>query len=77
MGLGFGLMGIGSVLVLAIIIIPIILLVNHTSSNSSQNTTTTPQSASNHALDILNERYARGEITDEEYRIKKEALVKK
>ena len=33
--------------------------------------------SSNHALEILAERYARGEINDEEYRLKKIELSKK
>lgn len=65
--MGFGLMGIGLLLPLLLIGIVIAYVMGWRPTQSNQG----PTSASeNHrsALDILNERYARGEISQEEYR---------
>ncbi|MFO8234948.1 MAG: SHOCT domain-containing protein [Bacteroidales bacterium] len=67
-GMGFG-MGwwwiIGLIFILAIIW----LLIRSTNQNNSQSSI-----ESKSALDILNERYARGEIDQEEYELKKRDL---
>lgn len=71
-GYGYGMMGYGwgwimMIGVLVIVVLGVLALfryLQHPSSTSRNN-------ASNSALDILNERYARGEISDEEYKRKK------
>lgn len=76
-GYGYGMMGYGwswimMVGVFVIVVLGIIALFRYlqNSSNSSS------QTLGNSALDILNERYARGELSDEEY-LKKKAEIKR
>lgn len=73
---GYGMSLIGLVfaciimlLILAAIILGVVLLVRYL--RKSQNN---PQMPYNNALNILNERYAKGEISDEEYKKKKAEL---
>lgn len=74
-GYGYGMMGFGwgflmMIVILVAVIFSIIALVRflqRTSPNPSSN-------IGNKAMEILNERYARGEISDEEYKRKKAEL---
>jgi putative membrane protein len=75
MGYGYGIMALGLILglgTLAVIVFGLTLLLRffrqphqHFMGGPAQN-----------ALDILNSRYAKGEISDEEYRAKKAELMK-
>jgi putative membrane protein len=66
---GWG-MGWGWIIGLAVLVLIIWLLVKVTSQNNSQK-----QSGSKSALDILKERYAKGEISKEEYKEKKNDIL--
>ena len=75
-GMGFGLLGLlfmllfwGGLILLAVWLVRIIF------SSSSNNNSSTPQSGkSSNALEILAQRYARGEITREQYEIMKQDI---
>jgi putative membrane protein len=72
---GFGGMGFGVAwwwIIGLILVAAIIWIVRTIGQNNNQNNTTKNKSA----LDILNERYARGEIDKEEYETKKRDLGK-
>ena len=75
MGYGFGYGGIFMMLIpivlVAIIVYAILKLTGHSNLNGHYNNI-----RSNSALDILNERFARGEITEEEYNQKKNMILK-
>ena len=75
MGYGFGYGGIFMMLIpivlVAIIVYAILKLTGHSNRNGHYNNI-----SSNGALDILNERFARGEITEEEYNQKKNMILK-
>ncbi|GEK92174.1 SHOCT domain-containing protein [Alkalibacterium kapii] len=58
--------GLKFLVIIGAVVIVARLLMNHSSNNRS--------SQSNHAIDILKERYARGEISEEEYRDKLKKL---
>jgi Predicted membrane protein len=65
MGFGWGFIMMAGILIVFILgILALIRFIQRTGPNSSGNMRNT-------ALEILNERYARGEITDEEYKQKK------
>jgi putative membrane protein len=73
---GFIMMFIG-LLVIGLLIYGLVLLSRHSRSNQSGFTQTFPSTASaSNALDILNQRYAKGEIEDDEYTRKKTALTR-
>ncbi|MGO1470682.1 MAG: SHOCT domain-containing protein [Tissierella sp.] len=67
-GMPYNIMGswIVPIILIAIIGISIYMIVNNKKDNNN--------TRSNSALEILNERYAKGEINDEEYKKKKENL---
>jgi len=75
MGYGFGYGGIFMMLIpivlVAIIVYAILKLTGHSNRNGHYNNI-----RSNSALDILNEHFARGEITEEEYNQKKNMILK-
>ena len=75
MGYGFGYGGIFMMLIptvlVAIIVYAILKLTGHSDFNCHYNNI-----RSNGALDILNNRFARGEITEEEYNQKKNMILK-
>lgn len=76
MGYGYGMMGYGwgwfmMIGVVVLTVLGIVSLINYLQLSSR----TSCHSNSN-ALNILNERYARGEITEEEYNQKKSQLKK-
>lgn len=48
----------------------------HEQSTKAQETTTPPIDTTMKALEILNERFAKGEILEEEYKSKKELILK-
>jgi putative membrane protein len=52
---------------LSLLILGVVLLIRHLRSTGQNNT----QPTISNAMNILNERYAKGEISDEEYKIKK------
>lgn len=71
-GYGYGMMGYGwewlmMIGVVALTILGIVALVRYLQQSGKHN----HQITGNSALNILNERYAKGEITEEEYKIKK------
>jgi putative membrane protein len=75
-GLGFSFGSIGliiMVLFLGVIIAGAVWLIRLV-VNSSQGTPTTPAGRESNALELLNQRYARGEITREQYQLIKEDL---
>ncbi len=69
--MGFGMMG-GGFFGLIIIVVIIYLIVN--SNNGSSGYHTNNYTKGNNALEILSERYAKGEISEEEYLKKKKIL---
>lgn len=76
-GYGYGMMGYGwgwlmMIGVIALTILGIVALVRYLQHSSRPNY----QPAGNNALNILNERYAKGEITEEEYRSKKAEITR-
>ncbi|MHB8962352.1 MAG: SHOCT domain-containing protein [Saccharofermentanales bacterium] len=78
MGFGYGygwvLMLVGGLIVIGIIALIIYALVRGTTVSGKSGSTTpteTQQENVSRALSVLAERYARGEITDEEYKQKK------
>lgn len=83
MGYGYGygwvLMLVGGLIVIAIIAVVIYLLIRaiNISGKSSSSTQHEMQTANtSRALAVLAERYARGEITDEEYKQKKSEITR-
>ncbi|KAF5029223.1 hypothetical protein DSECCO2_650810 [anaerobic digester metagenome] len=76
MGYGYGMMGYGwgwfmMIGVVVLTVLGIVALINYLQLSSKTN-----GHSNNNALNILNERYARGEITEEEYNQKKSQLKK-
>lgn len=74
MGYGYGMMGYGwgwfmMIGVVVLTVLGIVALINYLHISSKPN-----GRYDNNALNILNERYARGEITEEEYNQKKTQL---
>lgn len=72
MGYGYGMMGYGwgwlmMIGIAALTILGIVALLRYLQKSGKQNYRT----AGNSALNILNERYAKGEISEEEYKNKK------
>lgn len=75
-GYGYGMMGygwgwimmLGILIIVVLIIFALVRYLQH-SGNISRNISS--NNPSNRAIDILNERYARGEISDDEYKRKK------
>lgn len=75
MGFGYGAMGLVWVLgigILVIVIIGLLFLYRALRQSRPPDLGVTAQNA----LDILNNRYAKGEISDEEYNMKKSKLMK-
>lgn len=75
--------GLAVLAILALIVLLIVVLVRnsrlsgrHTQMSSPVNAAT-PLNVENNALKILDERFAKGEIDEEEYNRKKEILLKK
>ena len=71
-GLGNGLIGrfaciFGTLVFIAIVTCVILLIIHLSKSNKQQSMHSTHISNENNALKILNERLAKGEITEEEY----------
>lgn len=71
MGYGYGMMGGFGMIIPLILLVLIIYAVVKLSQNNHK---TYNQKGLNDALDILNQRYARGEISEEEYNKKKNVL---
>ena len=72
--IGMGLELLVCLAVLALVIVGIIALVRYIRVTGRAHQIEMP--AMNQALSILNERYAKGELTDEEYRAKKAEILK-
>ena len=75
-GYGTGLWGwgLGALIVIGAVLIVIVVVRLATNRTSSRLTSPTPGAGSNDVGRILDERYARGELTTEEYRERKTAL---
>lgn len=76
MGYGYGMMGYGWGLfmmtgVVVLTVLGIVALINYLQPSSKTN-----GRSNNNALNILNDRYARGEISEEEYNQKKIQIKK-
>ena len=75
MGYGYNMMGGWSgMMIMPIILIAVVIFVIY---KQSQNNNIKDIGTRNNALDILNERFARGEIYEEEYNNKKNILKHK
>ena len=74
-GNGYNMMGgwFGMIIIPIILILVVIYLV----SNQGQNNNVKYVGTKDNSLDILNERFARGEIDEEEYNNKKNILLKR
>jgi len=72
MGYGFGIMGWFGMLVPFLFVVLVIFLLVKPSQNNHRNKMN--HNGENDALDILSERYAKGEISDEEYQHKRKVL---
>lgn len=76
-GIGYGggyggVMMFGLFLLLVLVIIAVYFIIHHFTKSNSRN----GSGSTDNALDILHERYARGEIDEEEYNRKKAELRK-
>ena len=79
-GMGWIFMWLGGIIVLIIVIVVIVLLVRATSKNNStgnQYHHGSMPAEQNRALEILAERYAKGEISEEEYKKMKNVVINK
>jgi putative membrane protein len=72
-GVGYGgmFMMLIPIVLVSIIVYAVYKLIGHSNNNGHYNNI-----GSNSALNILNERFARGEITEEEYKQKKNMILK-
>ena len=68
-------MGIVAVLVIVLLVFFIVRVSHHRIVAGETCVSEKPASAENSAMKILNERYAKGEITDEEYKNKKSNIL--
>lgn len=76
MGWGGGMFGgIGMIFFWGVIIVLIVLLVRGFAGGWPSRSSSQPPRAGSTALDILQERYAKGEINKEEYEERKKALM--
>lgn len=76
-GYGYGMMGYGwgwlmMIGIFILVVLGIIALIRYLQQSARPDRQVTVKTA----LDILNERYARGEISDEEYQRKKAEVIK-
>jgi putative membrane protein len=72
------LMGVGMLLIWALVVAGIVWLVHHATSNRAPGGVSLDKpaaAAQPSAQDILDQRYARGEINDEEHRIRRDTLA--
>jgi putative membrane protein len=75
---GFGMMGVtGGIVMILLIALAIVAIIWFSKNWSFRNNTIQTHPASDRSLEILNERYALGEIGDEEYSKKKIELLKR
>ena len=77
--IGLGVMILVCLAVLTLIVVSIIALIRYIRVTGHGHKVAMPPAGMpgiNPALQILDERYARGELTDEEYRVKKAEIVK-
>ena len=76
-GFGWSAYGVLMMIPMIVIFIAFIYLLVKIFNNSDRHTSIRqPQNNSLKAIDILNERFANGEITEEEYKNKKEQILK-
>lgn len=68
---GYGMFGWGGILGLIIVVIAVYFLIKYISKNKNVSDTVIKK---DNAIDLLNERYAKGEIDEEEYNKKKKIL---
>jgi len=76
MGWGYGMFGgIGMILFWGVLIILVVLLVRGVAGGWPSRSASWPRQTGSSALDILKERYAKGEISKEEYEERKKTLA--
>lgn len=68
---GYGMFGWGGILGLIIVVIAVYFLIKYISDNKNVSATVIKK---DNTIDILNERYAKGEIDEEEYNKKKKIV---
>ncbi len=68
---GYGMFGWGGILGLILIVIAAYFIIKYISDNKNASD---PVIKKDNAIDLLNERYAKGEIDEEEYNKKKKIL---
>lgn len=73
---GWIFMFIGGLIVIGIIVLIIYALVRAANTSGSSASHEVPYDSTSRALTILAERYAKGEISDEEYKQKKSEIMK-
>lgn len=71
---GYGMFGGMGFMGLLLVGLVIYLFINALDDNRNRNQSNEPAASENRALDLLNERYAKGEIDEEEYNRRKTIL---
>lgn len=71
---GYGIFGGMGFMGLLLVVLVIYLIIHTLGDNRNQKQSIESDASENRALDLLNERYAKGEIDDEEYNRRKNTL---
>lgn len=72
--MGFGMMGGGGIFGLLILVLVVFLVMRLFNNSNGYNPNNNRYTRNNDALETLKERYARGEISEEEYERKRKIL---
>jgi Predicted membrane protein len=73
---GYGQGGVGFIMMIPMLIILLLAIYFVYKAISKKDVNLATNRVSSNAIDILNERFAKGEISEEEYRARKEQLLK-